>query len=385
MRRTPRRSMRWMLGSLVSAAALAITTAPSATAAWTAAPGTVLNNTNYTTGVHCVTMSTCLLVGQQSGVASSALAATWNGTSFTQQTPTSTTAELFGATCGPTICFAVGNDSGSGTSVPHAETWNGTSFGSSATATPSGATYSNLYRAACPSSSACFASGYYETATTDLPLMESWNGTSWSVQSLSLPANTTAAKLLGVACTSASSCWAAGYVEVSGQPRKTLILHWDGTSWTTQTSANPSGANGAQLGGIACTSASSCQAVGQYADGSSVLHSLAESWNGSTWTVQTVPDPGGGATDPQLFDVSCSGASACEAVGWTTVSGTTQPLAAGWNGTSWTLQSVPRPHDTSDAALVGVSCPSTCMTVGYSIYNGSTGISGLRPIVELGP
>jgi hypothetical protein len=359
--------------------------AAPAAAAWTVAPGAVLSNSNLTTGVYCVTASTCLLVGQQSGVASTALAATWNGTTFTQQTPVSNSAALFGATCGPTVCFAVGNDDGSGTYVPHAETWNGTSFGSSTTATPSGSVYASLYRAACPSSTACFAVGYYETATTDLPLIETWNGTSWSLQSPSLPSGTTRAKLLSVACTSASSCWAVGFIEVTGQPHLTLVLHWDGTSWTTQTSANPAGAGLADLAGISCTSATACEAVGQYLDGSSVQHALAERWDGSSWSLQSVPDPSGGATDPQLFDVSCSGASACEAVGWMTASGTTQPLAAGWNGTSWTLQSVPRAHGTSDATLVGVSCPSTCMTVGYSIYDGSTTTTGVHSLVELGP
>ncbi len=385
MRRTPHRHARRLPGTVAGTVLAALCLASTAAAAWTVAPGTVLNNTNFTTGVHCGSASACLLVGQQSGVASTALAATWDGTSFTQQTPVSSTAILWGATCGPTLCFAVGADDGSGTYVPHAETWNGTSFGSSSTATPSGSTYSILYNAACPSSSLCFAVGYYQTATADLPLLESWNGTSWSLVSPSLPSGTTAAKLLDVACTSASSCWAAGFVEVTGQPRRTLVLHWDGTSWTTQASANPSGAAAAQLQGIACASASSCEAVGLYVDGSSVQHALAEVWDGTSWSVQSVPAPGGGASDPQLVDVSCSGASACEAVGAVTSSGTTQPLAAGWNGTSWTLQSVPRAHGTSDAGLAGVSCPSTCMAVGYSLYDGSTGISGVRPVVELGP
>lgn len=379
------RGMRFTLGSLAAIVALATFTASSASAAWTVAPGNVLGNTSALTGVHCVTSSTCLLVGRQSGVASTALAGTWDGTSFTGQTPVATTAELFGATCGPTTCFAVGHNYSGGTYVPHAESWDGTSFGSSTTAAPSGAVYSDLYRAACPSSTACFAAGYYETATTDLPLVEAWNGTSWSVQSLSLPPSTNAAKLLGVACTSASSCWSVGYVETSGQPRKGLVLHWDGSSWTTQASPFPSGAVGAQLQGVACTSASSCQAVGIYFDGSSVQHGLAESWDGTSWSLQSVPDPTGGATDPQLYDISCSGPSACEAVGWTTLSGTTQPLAAGWNGSAWTLQSVPRAHGTSDAALVGVSCPSTCLSVGYSIFDGSTGVSGLRPFGAFGP
>jgi hypothetical protein len=81
------------LGSLARVAALTAVAAAAivspATAAWTVAPGAMLNDTNFTTGAHCVTASACLLVGQQSGVASTALAATWNSTTFAQQTPVS--------------------------------------------------------------------------------------------------------------------------------------------------------------------------------------------------------------------------------------------------------------------------------------------------------
>ncbi|WP_445148888.1 hypothetical protein [Baekduia sp. Peel2402] len=377
--------MRFTLGSLAVIAALAAFTASSATATWTVPPTSVLPNTSLLTGVHCVTISTCLLVGRQSGASSSALAGTWDGTSFAQQTPVSTTAELFGATCGPTICFAVGHAYSSGTFVPHAESWNGSSFGSSTTATPSGATYSDLYRVACPSSTLCFAAGYYNNGTDDLPLMEVWNGTSWSIQSLSLPVDTHAGKLAGITCTSASSCWSVGFIETDGQPRKALAISWDGSSWTTGSAAIPAGAVGSALSGVACPSASNCQAVGIYNDSSSVQRPLAESWNGTSWSLQSFPTPGGGATDPQLFDLSCSGTSACETVGWTTVSGTTQPLVAGWNGSTWALQSVPRPHGTSDALLAGISCPSTCLSVGYTVYDGSTGITGIRTYGAFGP
>lgn len=369
----------------LTAIAVATVVAPAG-AAWTVAPGVVPSNPTATAGVVCVSSSACLVVGLQQGGSSSALAATWNGSSFAQQTPVSTTSMLYNADCGPTVCFAVGSDDGSGTVVPHAETWNGTSFGSSTTTAPSGSTYAILRGVGCPTSTACFAAGWYQDAVDTMPFMEFWNGTGWTLQSLSLPSGTLVAKLDGVACASgnASACWAVGYIEVTGAPRRTLVMHWDGTSWTTQTSANPAGAVLAQLHGIDCRTASDCEAVGEYIDSSLVQHTLAERWDGSSWSLQSVPDPSG-ATDPVLSDVSCASTSACEAVGQFTTSGTTQPHAAGWDGTSWTLHAVPRAHGTSDATLLGVSCPSTCMAAGYSIYDGTTAITGPRPLVELGP
>jgi hypothetical protein len=219
-----------------------------------------------------------------------------------------------------------------------------------------------------------------------LPFIEHYNGTSFSLQSLTLPNNTVGAKLIGVSCASTSACKAVGYIEVTGQPRKTLVATWNGTSWATETSANPSPANLAELHGVSCTSSSACIAAGQYLDGSNVQHSLAEAWNGSSWSLQTVPDPGGGGTDPGLNDVSCASSSSCEAVGgYTSSAPHATPMAAGWNGSSWTLQAVAIPNGAPDSTLTGVACPATCMTVGYSLYDGSIGISGIRPLAELGP
>jgi hypothetical protein len=380
------RTSRRLLGAVVALAVSSALAAPVADAAWSVAPGTVPANTSTTRGVYCVSASGCLLVGTQAGVSSDELAASWNGTSFTGLTPSSPTSELYGTTCSPTLCWAVGSDYAiPSTPTPHAEYYDGTNWTTTSTPAPSGALYSELDRVACPTSSFCAAVGWYDTGGTAVALIEHYNGTSWSVVTPTLPANTVGAKLSGVTCVSASACWASGYLEVTGQPRKALVLTWNGTSWTVQTSATPSGANSAALNGITCTSSSACMAVGQYTDGSNVDHALAEEWDGTSWTLRRVPDPASG-TDPVLLDVGCSSSSACEAVGYYSSSTPSLvPLAAGWNGSTWGLQSVPVPAGTSDNAFIGVACPSTCMGVGLSIYDGTTGITGVRPLVELGP
>jgi hypothetical protein len=380
------RKLRWPLGVVTAAACAVAVAAPAAQAAWTIPSGTVLTNTSGLSGVSCVgSASACMLVGFQSGASTDGLTATWNGSSFTGVTPASSTSELYGTSCVSTLCIAVGTDS-SGTPVPHAESWNGSSWSNTTAATPSGSTYAQMLKVSCPTTSFCAAVGWYDNGSIPLPFIEHYNGTSFSLQSLTLPNTTVGAKLIGVSCASASACKAVGYIEVTGQPRKTLVATWNGTAWATETSANPSGANLAQLHGVSCTSSSACTAVGQYLDGSNVQHSLAEAFNGSSWALQTVPDPGGGATDPGLNDVSCVSSSSCEAVGgYTSSAPHATPMAAAWNGSSWTLQSVPNPSGASDSTLYGVSCPATCMAVGVALYDGSIGITGPRPTVALGP
>lgn len=89
------------------------------------------------------------------------------------------------------------------------------------------------------------------------------------------------------------------------------------------------------------------------------MMTLAERWNGSAWTTQSTPNPAGGS---HLASVSCSSATACTAVGYR------QPVAVGWDGTTWMLQNVPAPQRSAGIALVGTSCTSSaaCTAVGVS-------------------
>jgi putative hemolysin len=379
--RSSSRSLRKARRALVVATGVLAAAAPGAGAAWSVAPGTVPSTTSGLADASCLTASACMLVGFQSGASSSGLSATWDGTAFIGYPTATATAELYGVSCNSSLCMAVGTDYAA-TPSPHAATWNGSSWSAtSAPPTPSGSTFAQLTGVACPAANLCVAVGWYQTATADRPFAEVWNGTSWTLQTLALPPNTNWSKVIDVSCPSTTSCSAVGYVETSGQPRKALILGWNGSTWSVQTSAFPSGANGAQLGGIDCASTSSCAAVGQYEDGSGVTHALAEGLSGGTWSLQTVPDPVSGSA-PSLNDVSCSSSSNCEAVGgYTSTTPSAEPLAAGWNGSSWTLQSVPKATGTSDATLYGLSCPTTCLAVGLTTFTGV----GVRPLAEFGP
>jgi hypothetical protein len=92
------------------------------------------------------------------------------------------------------------------------------------------------------------------------------------------------------------------YVDASGV-KMTLVERWDGTAWSIQTSANPSG--GGVLSSVSCRG-NRCMAVGQSAGSTP----LAERWNGTAWVVQTLPAGGG-----TLSGVSCTAGNACTAVG----------------------------------------------------------------------
>jgi hypothetical protein len=68
---------------------------------------------------------------------------------------------------------------------------------------------------------------------------------------------------------------------------------------------------------------------------------LAESWNGTSWTLLHTPGPG--SFGNELLGVSCAAATACMAVGDFIGNGNGMTLAEAWNGTSWSVIKTPRP------------------------------------------
>ncbi len=65
-------------------------------------------------------------------------------------------------------------------------------------------------------------------------------------------------------CASAATCTAVGYYNGNGSPSgadtKTLIESWDGTHWSLVPSPSP--ASSPVLNGISCASAAACTAAG---------------------------------------------------------------------------------------------------------------------------
>jgi len=150
---------------------------------------------------------------------------------------------------------------------------------------PTPGNYGALSGVSCSSARSCVAVGNYSngtgSASSTLPrtLVESWNGTAWSVVPGPSPS---VAYLYGVSCASARSCKAVGDYAARSRLRRTLVESWNGTSWSVMQGPSPSVA---YLYGVSCVSAMSCKATGEYANYSGVVRTLVESWNGSAWSI----------------------------------------------------------------------------------------------------
>ena len=276
---------------------------------------------------------------------------------------------LSGVSCSkPSACVAVGGYNDAGVPAkPLIESWNG-SFWS---IVPGAAKYSSrpgtLTGVSCSAPSACMAVGDYTTQNgVTKTLIESWNGSIWSfIPSSSLYRSA----LTGVSCTSPSACTAIGIVTNSSGETKPLIESWNGSVWVAVPSAKIPLSQSSYLYGVSCSNATACMAVGLIVKGINE-QTLIESWNGSVWSIVSAP-PTPVFQPSFLKGVSCSAPSACTAVG---LDGG-QTLIEAWNGSAWSVIPSPDTSPMQSNFLDGVSCngPSICTAVGR--YFNSAGIA----------
>ncbi len=324
--------------------------------------------------VSCTSPSACTAVGYYDPLGVSGrrtLAERWNGTTWSAQQapypPETTSISFDAASCiAVNSCTAVGSytTTTSAGTLTLAEHWNGSEWSIQETPNLSGARNVEFSGVSCTAENACTAVGTAEggpEGTTTF--IERWNGTNWVIQTSPNPTGSPNAQLYEVSCANSSSCFAVGYYFTSSSfvTNLPLVESWNGTTWAIQSIPLPTGAQDGSLFGVSCSSASACTTVGTYIPTEGVVTgTLAERWNGSTWSVQSTPN--GGANDNNLESVSCTTSNACSAVG----AFGSSTLAEGWNGTEWMIQSTPNPESNSD--LRGVSCTTAtfCMAAGYN-------------------
>jgi hypothetical protein len=159
------------------------------------------------------------------------------------------------------------------------------------------------------------------------------HASSWAVQETPNP-TVPNGFLVSDSCTSSTKCTAVGRYESSAGNTLTLAEAWNGTTWRIETTPNPAGATTSLLSAVSCTSARACTAVGYYYDSAGDILTLAEAWNGTSWSTETTPNPAGVAGSG-LLPLSCTSARACTAAGtYNNRSGVPVTLAERWSGTS---------------------------------------------------
>jgi hypothetical protein len=110
------------------------------------------------------------------------------------------------------------------------------------------------------------------------------------------------------------SCDAVGFFRPTLPTQAVLVETWKGARWALRAAASPSGATDTNLSGVSCVRTTMCTAVGSYGETPSKEDPLAEGWDGTAWSVQSTIIPSGAATS-YFVGLSCNSAAACIAVG----------------------------------------------------------------------
>jgi hypothetical protein len=379
----PGRSQRIILAcslclvGVLAGLALPIGQAGALTGLWAISPssGATGGSPSLLNGVSCLNSVDCMAVGNtEIGSTQHTLVEAWNGSTWSVVPgPSNSTGSLRSVSCSSASqCMAVGTTS---TEQTLTELWDGSVWSIVASPNLSLDGPNFLVGVSCPSLSRCTAVGYAQSGTTIQTLVESWNGTAWSIISSPNSPGSTANVLIGVSCPSVTVCTAVGYSDV-GSDGDTLVEAWNGSGWSIVPSPNASSFN--SLGGVSCPTSTECTAVGGGASG----QTLVERWNGSGWSVVASPNVGGG-TQSYLNGVSCVTPSECTAVGDTFTGTGYRTLIESWDGSAWSI--VPSPNDrgsrSSQDQLLGVSCPDSTKCTAVGLFGDkSTG----TPLIESG-
>lgn len=337
---------------------------------------------NTLLGIACVTEDACWSVSSyDSGIALQTSIQFWNGAtwSLVPSPNTSSTASniLYDVACASlSDCWAAGYAMDAGGFQPLMLHWDGVTW--AIVASPSATLVGNnfLHDITCRNSNDCWAVGFYDSGIGYNTLIEHWDGTAWTIVSSPNVEGSIQNRLYGITCAPAANrCWAAGRHHLDNGQTKNLILTWDGSGWAIQASPHSSEQESNTLLAAECISASDCWAVGTRSEGFGHGRNLMLHWDGTDWTSVEVPDPAD-ATYNYVFlrSIDCVNASTCKAVGFYSSNGVNRTMVLDWNGSSWKVDRSPVTSADEGNVLIGVACPTaaTCWASGY--YVNESGI-----------
>lgn len=260
-----------------------------------------------------------------------------------------------------TKCFAVGSyENNRNYSQTRILEWNGSAWAGMESPNTATNHFNVLRDIDCLSSTFCMAVGSYSPWDNGQTLVLKWDGASWTMVSSPNVSSMTSDRLVSVSCVTTTMC--VGIGTSTSNPRRPLIMHWDGSVWSLVTTPTST----AFFPSVSCAATNMCIAVGS-------VNGFAPSimkWNGTEWSIVTE----GALADSDyagLSRVSCSSETKCIAIGTnllltSALSDSRQVLVMTLNGSTWTREPSPVITTTGSPDIYGMSCVSSdeCVVVG---------------------
>lgn len=265
------------------------------------------------------------------------------------------TADLQGVVdISPTEAWAVGNVTLGANPGQIIEKWNGTKWNLFPNPTLLPNSQGDLFAMTSSSATDIWAVGNLvqtlsNGVTLSYNLFEHWNGTSWTPTFIQ---DNTFEALTGVSEDATNDAWAVGWVSPeSDASNGTLAIHWNGTSWTEVATPENVGEGPNQLNAVAALTPDNAWAVGYSTPdlaGQSATLTLILHWDGTTWSIVPSPNVGPNSTSQsnRLLGITANSADDIYAFGSYFAadgSGNQMTLLLHWDGTSWKIVTSPNP------------------------------------------
>jgi hypothetical protein len=240
-----------------------------------------------------------------------------------------------------------------------------------------------LNAVAATSTSDAWAVGYQNdnNLNDSRTLIQHWNGSTWTTVASPNPGTTPACTnsntgnvLTAVTAVSTNDVWAVGYAFTCTALLKPMALHWNGTSWRVVPTPALNTNDNAAFNSVVALAANNVYAVGYKPATNGAVQTLIEHWNGTAWSV--VSSPNGNNTGNVLTSVSANSATDIWTVGTLTAPGVEgRTLALHFNGSTWSV--VPTPNvvhggsGLTQNALTSVVAagPNDVTAVGFTLAN----------------
>lgn len=321
-------------------------------------------------GVSCA--STCVAVGVAIMATGAELFAArgsgsaWTVTPLPVQTTWGDYPDLAGISCAGVDCTAVGEAQGS----PILESFDGTTWTPYTLNAPAGSQSASLDEVSCPDAQDCTAMGFDEDASsTTAPLVAQETAGSWTLVDASEPAGTTVSQLDGISCWADGACAGAAF----SASDDALVLGVSGTTVAYGDLPLPAGVTTLLPTAISCLGAMSCLLTSRTGVDSGNL-GYVSTLAGTTWTSTLLPVPSGDDTGFPA-GVSCASATSCEIVGTAGVEGDAESYVAygaKFDGSKWALDD-PNVLGPPSAELYATACPSSGTCVAVGMYEDAAG------------
>jgi len=279
--------------------------------AWRSVPRAGLPGDETLRGVEAVSATDVWAIGDhRSGIGRyDTLAAHWNGTTWTPEpTPDGNPGgynHLYGVAAAGGSVWAVGNYVDPNSSTNRLKLiLQRTGGGWQVSAAPTTATFESLAAVDATGSADAWAVGSSSSdiqSAPQAPLVLRWNGASWVSMKVPAPGN---AALAGVDARTPSDVWAVGS-STDANGAQPYVAHFDGTSWHSV--APPTISGGGELTDVVALSPSAVVAVGRSNGAPLILR-----WNGTSWTRDTTP----AFSNPYVTGAAPAGPNGVWAVGY---------------------------------------------------------------------